>query len=68
MGKLRKAGMNIGEYLYLFTLVLLTPCLVRLNASHGDHDYFRSVVDNARQVVAGTFTAEIHPPAHPTSF
>lgn len=36
LSKLRKAGMNI----------------VRLNASHGTHEYFHTVVDNARQVVA----------------
>lgn len=34
MHKLRNMGMNI----------------VRLNASHGDHNYFQSVVDNAHQV------------------
>ncbi|KAK0519438.1 Pyruvate kinase [Tilletia horrida] len=33
--KLRRAGMNI----------------VRLNASHGSHEYFGSVVNNARQIV-----------------
>ena len=32
--KLRNAGVNI----------------VRLNASHGDHGYFQSVIDNCRQV------------------
>lgn len=35
LSRLRKAGMNI----------------VRLNASHGDHSYFRSVVDNGRAAV-----------------
>ena len=34
MHKLREAGMNI----------------VRINASHGDHKYFKSVVDNVHQV------------------
>lgn len=36
LGRLRKAGMNI----------------VRLNASHGDHAYFQSVVENGRKAVA----------------
>ena len=37
MHKLRDAGMNI----------------VRLNASHGDHKYFQSVIDNVYKVVSG---------------